>query len=56
MSLRLSYTLLAPFYDLVAGTAFTAARRASLATLPRDGQYRMLVNGVGSSIRSSRAW
>ncbi len=50
MSLRLSYTLLAPFYDLVAGTAFTAARRASLATLPRDGQNRVLVNGVGSGL------
>lgn len=50
MSLRLSYTLLAPFYDLVAGTAFTAARRASLAVLPRDGPGRVLVNGVGSGL------
>lgn len=50
MSLRLSYTLLAPFYDLVAGTAFTAARRASLAVLPRDESGRVLVNGVGSGL------
>ncbi len=50
MSLRLSYTLLAPFYDLVAGTAFTAARRASLAALPRTGRDRVLVNGVGSGL------
>ena len=50
MSLRLSYTLLAPFYDLVAGTAFTAARQASLAALPREGHGRVLVNGVGSGL------
>jgi len=50
MSLRLSYTFLAPFYDLVAGTAFTAARRASLAALPRTGHDRVLVNGVGSGL------
>jgi len=50
MSLRLSYTLLSPFYDLVAGTAFAAARRASLAALPQSGHDRVLVNGVGSGL------
>lgn len=50
MSLKLSYTLLAPFYDLVAGTAFAAARQASLAALPGDGHDRVLVNGVGSGL------
>lgn len=50
MSLKLSYTLLAPFYDLAVGKAFTSARRASLAALPRDGQHRILVNGVGSGL------
>ena len=50
MSLRFSYTLLAPFYDLVAGTAFAAARQASLAALPGDGHGRVLVNGVGSGL------
>jgi ubiquinone/menaquinone biosynthesis C-methylase UbiE len=50
MSLRLSYTLLAPFYDLVAGPAFRAARRDSLAALPRDGHRTILVNGVGSGL------
>jgi len=50
VSLRLSYTLLAPFYDLVVGPAFTAARQASLAALPRDGGSRVLVNGVGSGL------
>lgn len=50
MSLRLSYTLLSPFYDLVAGAAFAAARRASLATLPQSRHDRVLVNGVGSGL------
>ena len=50
MSLRLSYTLLSPFYDLVAGPAFAAARRASLAGLPRAGGALVLVNGVGSGL------
>lgn len=50
MSLRLSYTLLSPFYDLVAGPAFAAARRASLAALPPAGNQRVLVNGVGSGL------
>lgn len=50
MSLRLSYTFLAPFYDLFAGPAFTAARRASLAALPRAGSAAVLVNGVGSGL------
>ena len=50
MGLRLSYTLLSPFYDLVAGPAFAQARRASLAGLPREGNARVLVNGVGSGL------
>lgn len=50
MSLRLSYTLLAPFYDLVVGPALRAARRASLAALPREGGGTVLVNGVGSGL------
>jgi len=50
MSLRLSYTLLSPFYDLVVGPAFRAARRASLAALPREGHCTVLVNGVGSGL------
>lgn len=50
MSLRLSYTLLSPFYDLVAGAAFAADRRASLAALPPDGHARVFVNGVGTGL------
>jgi phosphatidylethanolamine/phosphatidyl-N-methylethanolamine N-methyltransferase len=50
MSLRLSYTLLSPFYDLVAGPAFRKARRDSLSALPRGGHGAVLVNGVGSGL------
>lgn len=50
MSLRLSYTLLAPFYDLLVGPAFRAARRASLAALRSDGRRVVLVTGVGSGL------
>ncbi|MBI3043326.1 MAG: methyltransferase domain-containing protein [Betaproteobacteria bacterium] len=50
MSLRLSYTLLAPFYDLVVEPALRAARRASLAALPADGHGLVLVNGVGTGL------
>jgi ubiquinone/menaquinone biosynthesis C-methylase UbiE len=50
VSLRASYTLLSPFYDLFVGPAFAAARRASLAALPREGGALVLVNGVGSGL------
>lgn len=49
MSLRLSYTLLSPFYDLVAGPLFRTARKRSLAALPRESGS-VLVNGVGSGL------
>jgi len=50
MSLRLSYTFLAPFYDLIAGPAFRGARRDSLAALPREPRGTVLINGVGSGL------
>ena len=50
MSLRLSYTLLSPFYDLFVGPATRAARRDSLFALPRDGRRTVLINGVGSGL------
>ena len=50
MSLRFSYTLLAPFYDGLVGPALGAARRASLAALPRSAPQRVLINGVGSGL------
>lgn len=50
MSLKTSYTLLAPVYDWIAGTAFAAARSASLAALPRDERLDVLLSGVGTGL------
>jgi ubiquinone/menaquinone biosynthesis C-methylase UbiE len=50
MSLKFSYTLLSPFYDLVVGPAFRSARRRSLAALPRGGSGAVLLNGIGTGL------
>jgi len=50
MSLKVSYTFLAPLYDLIAGPAFRRARRDSLAALPREARGTVLINGVGSGL------
>lgn len=50
MSLRTTYSLLAPFYDLVAQPLFTAARRASLARLPTNNRCEVLLDGVGTGL------
>jgi len=50
MSLKISYTFLAPVYDLIAGPTFRAARRDSLAALPREPRGTVLINGVGSGL------
>lgn len=50
MSLRHSYRLLAPFYDLVAGPLFAHARRASLARLPVDAPADVLIDGIGTGL------
>lgn len=50
MSLKVSYTLLAPFYDLLARPAFAAPRRESLAQLPPGGSSEILLNGVGTGL------
>lgn len=49
MSLRLAYTLFAPFYDWFVDPVFRAARRRSLAALPRGGT-QVLLNGVGTGL------
>lgn len=49
MSLRLAYALYSPFYDWIAGPAFRAARRRSLAALPQ-GAGTVLLNGVGTGL------
>lgn len=50
MTLRTSYTLLAPFYDWLVGPALARVRAASLARLPRSGQAHILVNGIGTGL------
>lgn len=50
MSLRTSYTLLAPFYDWLVGPALARVRAASLARLPRSGGAHILINGVGTGL------
>lgn len=49
-NLKLSYTLLAPFYDLVVRHALDNARRASLAQLPREGGATVFINGIGTGL------
>lgn len=49
MSLRASYTLLAPVYDHLVATATAPARRASLARLPA-GARRVLIVGAGTGL------
>ena len=50
MSLRISYTLLAPLYDLVVGPPLRRIRQASLARLPPHGGLDVLVNGIGTGL------
>lgn len=50
MSLRASYTLIAPLYDWLVGPALGAARRRSLARLPGAGHAHILINGAGTGL------
>lgn len=50
MGLKFTYTLIAPFYDLVARRAFAKARRASLEQLPRHGHSDILLSGIGTGL------
>lgn len=49
MSLKHSYTLIAPFYDAAIARATAAARARSLAALP-DAPGRVLLAGVGTGL------
>lgn len=49
MSLRTSYTLLAPIYDRMVAAATQPARHASLARLPADARQVLLV-GAGTGL------
>lgn len=48
--LRLSYSLVAPLYDIVIACAMRVARQRSLAALPLDAHMRVLVSGVGTGL------
>ena len=50
MSLKISYTLLAPLYDHVVGPPLRRIRQASLARLPPHGGLAVLVNGIGTGL------
>lgn len=50
ISLRRSYTLIAPFYDAVLASAGTRLRAASLDQLPREGSLRILISGIGTGL------
>ncbi|MFA5371935.1 MAG: class I SAM-dependent methyltransferase [Sideroxydans sp.] len=48
--LRLSYSLIAPIYDIVIERPMRQARKHSLAALPADGAMHVLVSGVGTGL------
>lgn len=50
MSLRYSYTLLAPFYDALIDRPLRAARKHSLKRLPEHGPADILVSGIGTGL------
>ncbi|MGH8727879.1 MAG: class I SAM-dependent methyltransferase [Burkholderiales bacterium] len=50
MSLRASYTFLAPFYDFVIERLFSDLRARSLSALPRTGPLDVLVDGIGTGL------
>ena len=50
MSLKHSYTLIAPLYDAIIRRPLAPARRRSLAALPADKPCRILVDGIGTGL------
>lgn len=48
--LRRSYSLIAPFYDLVIERAMRAARTQSLSALPSDAAGKVLLSGLGTGL------
>ncbi len=50
MSLKHSYTLIAPFYDALIAAATRAPRRKSLAPLLAQAPLDVLINGVGTGL------
>lgn len=50
MSLKHSYTLLAPFYDFFVTRPLGKARRASINRITNTANKKILVNGIGSGL------
>jgi|SRR4051794_18352475 len=50
MSLRRSYTVIAPLYDALLATAGTGLRAASLEQLPKEGNQSILISGIGTGL------
>ena len=50
MTLRASYRLIAPLYDLFVARALSRPRARSLARVPRDGNLEVLVAGAGTGL------
>ncbi len=48
--LRMSYSLIAPIYDIVIERPMREARRRSLAALPTDASKNVLISGVGTGL------
>lgn len=48
--LRMSYSLIAPLYDIVIERPMRGARRRSLAALPTDTPKKVLISGVGTGL------
>lgn len=48
--LRISYSLLAPFYDVAAAFAFKAARALSLQSLNAEVAGKVLLSGIGTGL------
>ena len=48
--LRVSYSLIAPLYDLLVARALLSARTRSLQSLPRNAPSRVLLSGVGTGL------
>ena len=50
MSLRRSYTIIAPLYDALLETAGGGLRAASLAQLPQQATQDILISGIGTGL------
>ncbi|TCV84682.1 class I SAM-dependent methyltransferase [Sulfurirhabdus autotrophica] len=50
MSLKFSYSLIAPFYDAAIAGASANIRKKNLLNLPQNGNLSILINGIGTGL------